>query len=86
MANKKYQFQIGNRNVSVEADSEGVARYMVRLSEEGRARVRVGYLTGGNRTWLIEFFGNSPTQAHASAKAACRTLAEWALTQPAFLK
>lgn len=82
MANKKYAFQLCGKSVTVEADCEGNARYMVRLAQEGRGRIRIGYLTGADRRWLVEFFGGRKSEPYTSAKAACKALAEWALTQP----
>ncbi len=83
MADKSFEFELEGRTLTVEADSEGVSRYMVRMSEKGRfTRVRVGYLTGTNRHWLIEFFGGRKSEPHPSAKSACLAVAKWALTQP----
>ena len=78
----RFEFNFGGRKVAIEADPEGESRYMVRLFEAGRGRVRVGYLTGNSRKWLAEFFGQRPAQPFSSAKAACKALGEWALKQP----
>ena len=83
--NKSFSFLLNGTPMLVEAEQEGNARYMVRLSIPKRmGRVRIGYLTGTKRTWLAEFFGQTPRSVPAtSAKAACRSLAEWAIRQPA---
>ena len=77
----RFEFNFNGRKVAVEADPEGESRYMVRLFEAGHGRVRIGYLTGNNRTWLAEFYGKRPDQPFSSSKAACKALGEWALTQ-----
>ena len=82
MAGRKYEFEIEGRKVTVEADAEGPCRYMVGLFEPGLGRTRIGYLTGRGRNWVVEFFGHRDGKPFASAKAACRFLGEWALTQP----
>ena len=84
MANKTFVYEIGCATVRVEAEEDGAARYMVRMSIPGRmARVRIGYLTGARRTWLAEFYGRKRCPISASsAKEACRLLVEWASKQP----
>ncbi len=60
MPNKRFSFLIGQSAVAakVEADQEGNARFMVRLTIPTRlVRVRIGYLTGARRTWCAELFG-----------------------------
>ena len=84
MDNKTYALSVGTTSLVVEAEQEGNARFMVRLSIPNRLmRVRIGYLTGARRTWLAERFGpNAPSVPATSAKAACQSLAEWAIRQP----
>lgn len=84
MTTKKFEFDVANTSVLVEAEPDGNARYMVRMSIPGRmARIRIGYLTGTKRTWLAEFFGGKRPSAPAkSAKEACRQIAVWASQQP----
>ena len=84
MRARKYQFTLAGTPLVVEAEQEGNARYMVRLSIPDRmGRVRIGYLTGAKRTWLAEFFGRPGHSSPAnSAKAACHQLAERAINQP----
>lgn len=81
MSARKFDFDFGGRKVTVEAEQEGSCRYMVRLFEAGFGRTRIGYLTGQRRNWLVEFFGQRNAQPFNSAKAACKALAEWSLTQ-----
>jgi hypothetical protein len=83
MSAKKFNLTVNDVPVIVEAEQEGNARYMVRMSIPGRmARIRIGYLTGAQRTWLAEFFGGKRQSVPAvSAKNACRMLAEWASRQ-----
>ena len=53
MPNKRFSFLIGQSAVTakVEADQEGNARFIVRLTIPNRlVRVRIGYLTGARRT------------------------------------
>lgn len=88
---KKYRFEIGGVKAVIDATVEGEHRFMVRMSLPGRMHgpVRIGYLTGRERTWLAEFFGNHPSAPAVSAKEACAKLAEYALAQPSispFLK
>lgn len=87
MPTKTFSFNVADSPVVVEAAQEGNARYMVRMSIPGRmARIRIGYLTGAKRTWQAEFFGGKkPSATTASAKEACRQLAEWASQQPSVL-
>ncbi|MDK9702397.1 MAG: hypothetical protein OEL20_04605 [Sulfuritalea sp.] len=90
---KTYTFEIGDKIATITAEAEGVCRYMVRMSLQDKPRekaaagsaLRIGYLTGRARTWVAEF-GNTGTPARpaTSAKAACRAIADWALTQPPF--
>lgn len=84
MTTKTFRFNVGNTPVVVEAEEEGNARFMVRMSIPDRmARIRIGYLTGAKRTWLAEFFGGKrPSLSVVSAKEACQKLAEWASQQP----
>ena len=86
MPNKRYSFLIGQSALTaqVEADQEGNARFMVRLTIPDRlVRVRIGYLTGARRTWCAELFGRPARSVPAtSAKAACRFLFEEAVKQP----
>lgn len=81
--NKAYRFDLDGHLVRVEADSEGEARYMVRM-DAGKGRVRIGYLTGHARTWVAEFFGSRPSVRATSAKEACEALARVALNEPGF--
>ena len=68
MANKTFVYEIGCATVQVEAEEDGAARYMVRMSIPGRmARVRIGYLTGARRTWLAEFYGRKRCPISASS-------------------
>lgn len=86
MANKKFVMTLASTCFQIEADQEGNCRYMVRISspELDMARIRIGYLTGSDRTWVAEFFGGKrPSVPATSAKAACKALAEFAITQPA---
>ena len=85
MSARKFDFNLGGRKVTVEAEPEGSCRYMVRLFEEGFGRIRIGHLTGRGRNWLVEFFGQRNSMPFNSAKAACRALAEWSLTQPGLI-
>ena len=85
MSARKFDFDLGGRKVTVEAEPEGSCRYMVRLFEAGFGRTRIGYLTGQRRNWMVEFFGQRNAQPFSSAKAACRALAEWSLTQPGII-
>lgn len=88
MKNKYYEFDINGRCVQVEADVEGLCRYMVRISDAklpGAFRVRAGYLTGRNRSWNMECFGGPDIHA-TSAKQACQQLAAWASRQPGMNK
>ena len=82
MSTRKFDFNLNGRKITVEAEPEGSCRYMVRLFEAGLGRTRIGYLTGRGRNWLVEFFGQRNAQPFTSAKAACKALAEWSLTQP----
>ena len=82
MSSRKFDFDLNGRKITVEAEPEGSCRYMVRLFEAGLGRTRIGYLTGRGRNWLVEFFGQRNAQPFTSAKAACKALAEWSLTQP----
>ncbi len=82
MSTRKFDFDLNGRKITVEAEPEGSCRYMVRLFEAGLGRTRIGYLTGRGRNWLVEFFGQRNAQPFTSAKAACKALAEWSLTQP----
>lgn len=51
------------------------------------AYVRIGYLTGAKRHWLVEHGAGHAllTTPATTAKEACFALARWALTQPAFV-
>ncbi len=82
MSTRKFDFDLNGRKITVEAEPEGSCRYMVRLFEAGLGRTRIGYLTGRGRNWLVEFFGQRNALPFNSAKAACKALAEWSLTQP----
>ncbi len=82
MGTRKFDFDINGRKITVEAEPEGSCRYMVRLFETGFGRTRFGYLTGRGRNWLVEFFCQRNALPFNSAKAACKALAEWSLTQP----
>lgn len=86
MASKRYEFLIDGRDLVVEAEHDGNCRYMVRVIAQDTqlpGRIRIGYLTGRAREWLAERFGGESTPT-ASAKAACRVLAEWAIKQAGF--
>lgn len=89
MATKTYDFDFGERRFRVTAEAEGDSRYMVRMAETSNGcagYIRIGYLTGALRHWLVEHGAGRAllsTPAH-SAKAACFALARWALTQPGF--
>ena len=86
MPNKRYSFLIEKSALTaqVEADQEGNARFMVRLTIPNRlVRVRIGYLTGARRTWCAELFERPARSIPAnSAKAACRLLLDEAVKQP----
>ena len=82
---KTFTFDLDSYRLEVRATSDGDARYMVYLSapEHTLSNVRIGYLTGANRTWVGEFFGGKrPSVVCKSAKAACEALATVAITQP----
>lgn len=85
MSTRTFDFDLGGRKVTVKAEQEGSCRYMVRLFEAGFGRTRIGYLTGQRRNWLVEFFGQRNAKPFNSAKAACKALAEWSLTQPGII-
>ncbi len=92
--NKTFRFSINDRDFQVTAEPEGECRFMVRMSVLDMAgnpvphqcNIRIGYLTGRERRWVGEFFGNRPAVSAASAKEACRLLAAWASVAPCFTK
>lgn len=82
---KKFTFTLDGHQLAVRAACDGEARFLVYLStpEHTLWNVRIGYLTGANRTWVGEFFGGKrPSVVCKSAKAACEALATVAITQP----
>lgn len=89
---KRYTFQIGRRQFQVKAEPEGECRYMIRMSEmdshglpiSRRANLRIGYMTGAARSWLVEYFGAYPSTPASTAREGCRALAVWAESRPGF--
>lgn len=80
---KIYQFDIGGKCFVVQAEAQGVARFMLRMRQQGGGTpFRIGYLTGANRTWVLERVGGADGERHDSAKSACRAALQWALAQP----
>lgn len=62
-------------------EREGQGRFLVRLSIDGSAPIRIGYLFGERRHWSVEFIGRRDLVQCTSRLAGMQVLAQWALTQ-----
>lgn len=79
----EFYFIIDGTHVTVSAEKEGDARYMVRMAKVNKTFMRIGYLTGERRTWMAERAGVELAQRFTSAEMACAALASEALSAAA---